>query len=310
MGLFRVTTLIKPADTYDLIDLETVKDELNITTEDHDAWLERAITQVSSGMSRYCNRSAAVTDEASFPIERVSDLFYPDRDAYPYQVPGGVQPLQLSHWPIAGLIYAKNATAAASGDTVLTLADASKIAAGQPVGAAYSSPPSVPPAAGPEVIQPGTTVEGVDGNNITLTLPLTGALPSGIPITFGMSVVQTDPPGNDKLLAERIDFVVDAPRGQLIRLDQFTQYPTIWPALKVVVTYSGGFAAIPDDVQTAALRWIAWRWAERDRDPTVRSIEQPELGVQTFWVGGPPSTGGVPTEILALLDRYRVPVTA
>lgn len=230
MGLDRVTTVVTPASTYDLVDLATAKAELNIPNSDtsNDSWLTGAISQVSGAVSRYCNRAAAAADEASFPAETVQDLFYPDRDAYPYQVPGGLSRLQLSHWPV-----------------------------------------------------------------ISVT-----------------SVTVTDPPGTDTTLTAGTDYVLDGAAGQLLRLNQYTAYPTSWAPLKTVVVYRSGYSPIPLDVVDAVLRWLTMRFNSRGTEANLKTIEQPGLGTKTYWVGDPRMAGGVPADIAELLDKYRVPVVA
>lgn len=237
MGMKRITTLVTPAATYDLVTLEVTKTELEIPDSDEtkDAWLAGVIKQVSGAIQRYCNRSPRDVNEGTFPVEIVQDLFFPERDAYPYQVPGGTDPLQLSRWPI-------------------------------------------------------DTPEGKS---------------SGV-----QSVIVTDPPGTNTPLVEGTDYIVNPGFGQLIRLDQFTAYPTMWVPIVTTVIYSGGYAEIPDDLQQAALRWITMRFGDRGRNPNLRAKEQPNLGREEFWVGGPPTSGGIPKEIAELLDSYRVPTTA
>lgn len=222
-------TAVAPAGPYDLIDLATVKDELDIEPADtsQDLRLARAITEESLVIASYCNRV--------FALETVQDQIYPERDAYPYQVPGGVAPLQLSRWPIAG--------------------------------------------------------------DVT-------------------SVVIVDPPGTATTLIEGQDFLTDAARGWLIRLDQYTGYPTRWDPVMTTVVYPAGYAqgtaGIPADLSGAALRLITARWKARGRDPLLMSRDQPgALGQERYWVGGVPGVKGpFPQEIAAVLDLYRVPVTA
>jgi hypothetical protein len=50
---------------------------------------------------------------------------------------------------------------------------------------------------------------------------------------------------------------------------------------------------------------MAWRYYERGRDPSIREVMQPQLGQTTYWTGGPPMSGNVPTEVAALLSQYR-----
>jgi hypothetical protein len=102
MALSVVTTIQSPAGNRDLTDLATVKDELDIAADDEssDTFLKRAISEASAIAARFCNR---VSPRNTFAVETVQDIIYPERDAYPYQVPGQLDTLQLSHWPIVGI---------------------------------------------------------------------------------------------------------------------------------------------------------------------------------------------------------------
>lgn len=311
MAVHRLTTLINPATSYDLVTLDQAKKRLKISTgataDDDD--LNEFISDVSTAISRHCNRASATADEASFPVEQISDLFYPDRDAYPYLVPGGMQPMQLSHWPVAQVERRTLASVLPAGSTVVPC-DVSKLKDGMPVGGINVAPVgSLPPLGGAQAIQIGTTI-ALGTGSVTLSLPTLFDIPAGSSMLFGLAAVQTDPPGNDTLLIEGIDFKIDGPRGQLLRLDRFTRYPVIWPALQVLVTYAGGYDPIPPDIVNAALRWVTQLFNDRGREPNLRSFTQPGLGEKTYWVGGPATSGGVPDEILSFIERYRVPVVA
>jgi hypothetical protein len=72
-----------------------VKDELSITDNSKNNLLQRYITSASAAASQYCNRR--------FQAETVKDQFWPDRDPYPYVIPGGVDILRLSRWPIVSV---------------------------------------------------------------------------------------------------------------------------------------------------------------------------------------------------------------
>lgn len=89
-----ITTVQTPAtgDATNLIDLATVKSALSITNTENDAFLKKLIGFASTAIGQYCNRV--------FPVETILDQFWPQRDTYPYQVPGGIAPLQLSRWPL------------------------------------------------------------------------------------------------------------------------------------------------------------------------------------------------------------------
>ncbi len=141
-------------------------------------------------------------------------------------------------------------------------------------------------------------------------------LPAGIamlqlsrwPVTRLASVTQATSIDSTKTLTEGTDFRINKDYGQLIRLNAFTGIMTAWEALPLTVEYDAGFVDIPDDVIVAALRWIVLRWSERSRDPMLKAEQTPLGGTKSFWVGGPPMSGGLPMEIAALLDSYRQPV--
>ena|SRR5260221_603804 len=93
MGIKVISTLLSAALTnYDLTTIDEVKDELSILDNSKDATLRRYITSASVAASQYCNRK--------FQAEQLQDEFWPDREPFQYQLPGGVDVLQLSRWPV------------------------------------------------------------------------------------------------------------------------------------------------------------------------------------------------------------------
>lgn len=95
MGQQVITTVLTPAASYALVSLSDVKDDWAITGTDSDTFLTRSIARASAAAAQFCNRV--------FPSETVKDDFTVDRDPYPYQVPGGVAPLQLTRWPVSSV---------------------------------------------------------------------------------------------------------------------------------------------------------------------------------------------------------------
>jgi hypothetical protein len=288
MSVELLTTVLVAATDYTLVDLATVKEELSLDPNDtsDDGWLTRSISQVSRSISNFCNRV--------FQVEQISDLAYIQQDPYPYQTPGGVRILQLSRWPLVGLGLVTLSVAARPGDTTLTF-----------VGQASDGIVSGPGLAA------GTTT-AVAGNVGALSQPVKVAMPVGTPIAFGIEVKQTislaAAGASVNRLSAGIDYAIDGRNGELIRLNSFSGVATMWEALPTAITYSAGFATIPDDIVVAALRWMVLRKSERSRDPMLREFNEPLIGTKTYWVGGPPSSGGVPQEIAALLQNYRIPV--
>jgi hypothetical protein len=334
MALRREVAVVNPAATpsapgdnlpapgaYDLVDFPTALDELDINPADPNlplAWLARAITDVSARVANYCNRV--------FPIEGLSELAI--FDAGSGLTPGTVAPLPLSRWPIANFVSLTAAAEVDSGN-VLTFTVASTPAAVF-VGAPVSH----------RAIPPGTTVSAVGFVSPVLTVTLSAPLSqppnsaalatsvlAGDAVGFGLAVARLlDTSAMPYLpvtlsllnsgmlpmqsLGPYVDFLVDMARGRLIRLNPYDAAPIPWDTFPTWVSYSAGYAAIPDEIAGAALEWISWRYYERKRgDPALKSRDQPGgLGHQAWWVGGPPSSGGVPESIRHVLDFYRVPV--
>lgn len=67
MRLFTTLDVDVPAATYDLTDLDTVKQELNVVGTDNDALLQRWLTAISKRIAKYCDRV--------FPVEQVTETF-------------------------------------------------------------------------------------------------------------------------------------------------------------------------------------------------------------------------------------------
>ena len=297
MPMADITNVLAAAPSYDLTDLATAKAELGIASTDtsQDTWLTNAISQISAAISAYCNRV--------FAQETVADIVYPALDAYPFQVPGGIPRLQLSRWPVATARVCISLTAAvAAGAAVLPVVSQTGLAGGMPVGGVGTA----------DVLAEATLIQAVNADGtITLTRPIKGALAAGAVLWAGPVIRVADPANVVRTLDPACAYAIDARPGQVVRMDRFTGYPALWYPLKTTVTFQGGFASIPFDVVDAALRLLTQRAASRDRDPMLKSRDQPGLGTETYWVGSVPGVkGAFPSEIAALLDTYRVPVIA
>ena len=255
----------------------------------NDAFIGRAITQASAAVGNYCNRI--------FQLETVQDICIPDRDAYPYQVPGGVSPLQVSRYPVtAGYTTLVTSASIASG-SVMPFAATTGVSVGQP-------------AAGTN-IPIGAVVSAVGPSSVTISMPIIGAVASGASVTFGTAVSVANATGSTTTLAQDTDYRIDGRRGQLIRLNPYTGFPALWDSVATTVIYQSGYSTIPADVVEVTLKAITQRFAGRGRDPLLKSQIQPGIGEQSYWIGGMPGMVGAFTKELAdQLDNYRVPVTA
>lgn len=114
MAVQTITTVLVPAASYALTSLETTKDELGLgAATNDDAFLARAITQVSVKIGHYCNRV--------FAVETVEDRILIDRDRHPDQVPGRVRELLASRSPIIAMIsFSLDVVALIEGSDYLT----------------------------------------------------------------------------------------------------------------------------------------------------------------------------------------------
>lgn len=284
-------TAAAPAGPYDLTTLAVVHTELDIPATDttKDSFLQRAITQASRAICAYCNRV--------FAVELVQDVAQLQQDPYLWQTPGGVSPLQLSRWPIAGDPPITVTGNTANSSVVTGLASTTGISQGDP---AFASDGSIPP---------GTTVQSVLPGTLVLTNATTGAT-QGLSITTGMQVLQTLSVGVTQALVYGTDYAIDADRGSLLRLNAYTGASVRWEAEPTTVTYLAGYSAVPPDVEEACLRLVTARFRARGRDPTLLERSQTgNLGTERFWVGNRPGqVAGIPPEVAGLVEPYRVPV--
>ena len=124
-------------------------------------------------------------------------------------------------------------------------------------------------------------------------------------VADGVTLVVADPATGTYAGA---DVLVDAAKGQILRLDP-AGIPTIWCARTVSTIYAAGYASVPPDLADAIGRMIKAQWFARTRDPQVRSETISGVYEASYWFGaGPGSSGGLPPDIAAILDFYRVPV--
>ena len=104
------------------------------------------------------------------------------------------------------------------------------------------------------------------------------------------------------VLVENTDFVLDKKNGWLIRID-LQGNPKNWEPLSLKVVYTGGFDSIPYDVQDAVSRMVYTRYAERKRDPLVKSVYIDGVERVEYLTGG--TDGNLDPGVADLLDNYR-----
>lgn len=113
-------------------------------------------------------------------------------------------------------------------------------------------------------------------------------------------------PASVRPLIEDRDFALDADGGMLVRLDgSASRCAGGWEGRKVTVGYNAGYAVIPADLEEACLILVTERFHSRGRDPALRERDQPNIGRETWWVGGPPKSGTLPDKVVGILENYR-----
>lgn len=105
------------------------------------------------------------------------------------------------------------------------------------------------------------------------------------------------------------DWEADLDAGLLYRLQSDTRAD--WSALKVVVTYSGGWllpgqtgANLPSDIERATIMTVAAMAAGQGRDPALRSESVDGVGAQS-WLDPRATDGALPWPAAALLAPWR-----
>ena len=134
------------------------------------------------------------------------------------------------------------------------------------------------------------------------------------PVVSVTSVTDTVAVNFANTLVEGTDYVLDAARGWLTKIDPNTGYPTGWSPDQYTIQYTAGYFtpgtdSPPADLEMAVLRLVTARFKARGRDPFLKSQGEPNIGTEQYWVGAMPGqTGAFPPDIAAALEKYRVPL--
>lgn len=323
--------LFSGGNAADLCAVTDVTSELNIDSSSN-TWLASVITRVSTAMQTYCNRVIRP--------QYVWDRVWPGRGVWPRIVEERDAPLKMAGWPIIGVANATGIAPPAP-PTLVSVAGGSLAARTLFVRISYSSPfgetaasleSSVSLAANTllQVSPPAQDggAQATGWNVYVSAATTTETLQTSSPLTFAQtwsepgtgfvvgSVVPQASPSIAEVcaavtpLAEGVDFVVDYARGQVTRLGS-DGHATQWAPNEVRMLYQSGYATIPSDLQDAAIRSVAARYYARNRDPQLRQQNVVGIMETTYWFGsGPGADIDFPPDIVAKLDRYRVPTTA
>lgn len=96
------------------------------------------------------------------------------------------------------------------------------------------------------------------------------------------------------------DFEIDAAGGVIYRLSSDDRI--CWPCGKIAVSYSAGWATVPEDLKFAASKFVQAITQTGDRDPMLKAETIEGVSSSEFWVD-PSKDSVVPAEVLDLLDR-------
>jgi len=93
--------------------------------------------------------------------------------------------------------------------------------------------------------------------------------------------------------------------GRLLRLDGDDDI--VWAAGKIVVSYTAGWATVPDDLKMAATALVRAWYFQDGRDPLLKSRDVPDVYRESYALAGDASTlsGSVPADVAGLLSRFR-----
>lgn len=297
MGISIVSTVSSAAAGFALTDLSTAKDEIAVTDTTDDAWLTRAIAQVSRSVMNYCSRT--------FWPESLSDLCYIEQDPYPYQTPGGVAPLQLSRFPLLSMssvlqTIALNTTQALVSGTDFTVDnDRGQLIRLNPFTGVATTWEALPVTAAytagfGAVAAENHTVPSGASPQLTVTNQEYWSFDRGVAYAGGAALVAV---------------AANPTVGQYTVSDGTYGFNTGDATAPVVVSYA--YAVIPDDLVDVVLRLVTQRFKARGRDPLLMQRDVPQKGTERWWVGAAQGQNGAfPPEISGILDKYRVPVVA
>lgn len=96
-------------------------------------------------------------------------------------------------------------------------------------------------------------------------------------------------------------YEIHASEGTLVRL--FNDAPSHWCRDKIVITYTAGWATVPQGLKRAAEKLVAFYWSELSKDPLLRIENIPGVLERTYWIGSP-SDPSIPQDVMDDLGPY------
>ena len=341
-----LSTILIPASSYALIDLNTLKAYLGISGTQQDAALSLWVNAASAAAQRFTSNP--------FVVETRQDQYWPTKDGIPWTVRNRPDALLLQRKPVTNapspaltrppiaptLTYAAGGSLAArtyyvrlsyttaSGETaagpesrlvipagnLLTVAapgaDFYAKATSWSVYAATSSSAETQQATGLSLTSSWTEPTSGLGSGAAMPAYALVVEAGAGPLYTSGATISGQPgagAGVPTPLAESVDFLIDPDEGEVARLNP-NGNPKGWRAAWISATYSAGYSTIPYDVVEAVAEMVKARYFAQSRDPNARSVNVVGVMEQTYFFGsGPGSDIDMPPNIQAKLERYRVP---
>lgn len=297
MGFFVATTVLAAANSHDLTDLVTAKDELGLRAANtaNDGWVSRAISQVSRMIGSYTKRT--------FAPELVQDNFDIQQDAYPYQTPGGFAQLNLTRWPV---IAVQSVTQVLAPGTVQALTEGVDFQVNADTGQLLRLNPFAGTGSIWEAVPVIATYIGGYGSAVSEIR----TVPASTPYTVTVS-------GHASFSCDRVVSYTDgtaltrvngaaAPGQYSVSAGTYT-FNAADAGQHLTIGYA--IAAVPDDLTECCLRMVTARYRGKDRDPSLIQRDTPGVGTERWWFGSVPGQKGIfPPDIAGMLEPYCMPV--
>lgn len=293
-----VTTVLAGAASFGVTDLATVMDELSITSGStaNDAWLSRAIIQVSKAMMQETNRV--------FAPEYLQDII--DTKRMRSQVPNGLTEVQLSRFPV--IMVASVVQLSSSAGISTTLAEGTDFRVDYESGTLRRLNSSTGSEMAWEALPLAVKYVAGFGAMATEqhTVPATSTYTVVVSQAAAFSCDQAVTYASGAALTR---VAANPAAGQYTLAGATGTYTFAAGDASKPLTFSYAVRDMPDDLEQACLEIVTGRFRDRGRNPALISREQPGVGVERFWFGGTPGQrGAFAPAIQAMLDNYSVPV--
>lgn len=300
MGFSTVSTVLSPAASIALTDLATAKDELEIQVSNskHDTWLGRAIRRMSSMMANYTNRQLMP--------ELVQDVIDIDRDPYPYQSPGGFSSIQLSRWPVLGVVSVVQTLSATQSQLLTEGTD-------YRVDLANGLLLKLNPFTGTVTDWEASPVTVIFSAGYGALVTEAKTIPAGMPWQLTVTGAATFSCDHKVTFSSgtALTRVTNTPAAGQYSVSSAGVYTFASTDANKAINITYAQRVVPDDLADICLRLVVARFKSRGRDPMLMQRDTPEMGTERFWVGSTKGQDGpFPPDITSALDTYRVPVVA